>query len=43
MRAMNQKTFMRMSDADGLKSGKGGGGVERMETCGMTEDIWWEI
>jgi len=42
-RAMNQKTFTRRSDANGLKEGKGGGGVEGMETCGAMEDIWWEI
>ena len=30
--AINQKAFMRISDADGLKGGKGGGGVEGMET-----------
>jgi hypothetical protein len=40
---MNQKTFTRMSDANGLKEGKGGGGVEGMETWGAIVAIWWEI
>jgi hypothetical protein len=39
---MNQKTFTRMSDANGLKEGKGGG-VEGMETWGAIVAIWWEI
>ena len=43
VRAINQKAFIRISDADGLKEGKGGGGVEGMETCGAMEAICWEI
>ncbi len=38
-RAMNQNTFTRISDADGLKVGKGGGGVEGIETCGTADEI----
>jgi len=38
---MNQKTFMRMLDADGLKAGNGKVGL--METCGAMEEIWREI
>ena len=41
--AMNQKTFTRTSDGDGLNTGKGGGGVEGMETCGAIEDSCTEI
>ena len=37
VRAMNQKTFTRTSDADGLKEGNGGGGVEGMGTCGAMD------
>jgi hypothetical protein len=40
---MYQKMFTRTSDADGLKAGKGGGGVEGMETCGAMEDSCTEI
>jgi len=36
---MNQNTFTRMSDANGLKAGKGGGGVDGMETWGAMEKI----
>jgi hypothetical protein len=43
MRAMNQNTFMRMSDANGLKEGKGAGGMEGMETCGAMEEICFDI
>jgi hypothetical protein len=42
-RAMNQKTFTWTSDADGLNTGKGGGGVEGMETCGAMADSCTEI
>ena len=40
---MNQKTFTRMSDADGSDAEKGGGGVDGMETCGVMEDSCKEI
>jgi len=30
-------------DADGLKLGKGVGEVEGIETCGVMEEICWEI
>jgi len=40
---MNQKTFTRMSDANGLNAGKGGGGAEGTETCGAMEDSCTEI
>ena len=40
---MNQKVFTQMSDANGLNTGKGGGGVEGMETCGAMEDSCTEI
>jgi hypothetical protein len=42
-REMNQKEFARMSEADGTKAGKGGGGVEGIETWGAMEDSCWEI
>jgi hypothetical protein len=32
-----------MSEVDGLNSGKGGGGVEGMGTCGAMKDSCWEI
>ena len=38
-RAMNQNTFTRMSDDNGLKEGNEGGGVEGMETCGEIDAI----
>ena len=40
---MNQKTISRTSDADGLKAGKGGGGVGGIENCGAIEDSCTEI
>jgi hypothetical protein len=43
MRPRNQKTFIRISDDDGWNGGKGGGGVEGMETCGAMEASCWEI
>ena len=42
-RDMNQKIFIRMSDADGINAGKGGGGVEGTEICGAMEDSCTEI
>ena len=36
---MNQNAFILISDADWLKGGNGGGGVEGMETSGAMEAI----
>ena len=43
MRDMNQKTFTRTSDVNGLKAGNGAGGVEGMENCGAIVESWREI